>query len=282
MFSKTAFVFAFFAVARLATATPPACLLAAVNECPDPSDLEAVCGDYGSDVQSFLGSNCGDYEEDAMSAFDETCSSAGHSVGTFTLGPFTTIRLPEQLSLTYVGIASYSATATGSATRSGHSSTGTAHASGSASASASGTGSMPTYGSGNATITTGSLAPTSTGGSEGGSEGGASASGSAVPTGSDGAAGRIEMGALGALAAAVAGLAAALRPFWDMVKMRISPVQVSSGRRKAMWIRGWYRDRKLHTLESFGKYDKCVPLSLKLVDGYWSTSLMPATGMDPK
>jgi len=84
MLSKTTFVLALFAVSKLAMATPPACLLAAVNEQPDPSDLQSICGSKAGDVKSFLSDNCGSFTSEAMSAFKETCSEAGYTVSVST------------------------------------------------------------------------------------------------------------------------------------------------------------------------------------------------------
>lgn len=63
-------------------ATPPACLLAAVNTEQSPGDLSAVCGSEASKVQSAIASICtGSNVSAAQSAFIATCSGAGTSVG---------------------------------------------------------------------------------------------------------------------------------------------------------------------------------------------------------
>jgi len=80
MFSKSTFLFAFFAISRLALATPPACLLAAVNTQDDPTDMQSICGHNASDLQSFLNKNCGDNKKAALSAFSDVCQSAGITV----------------------------------------------------------------------------------------------------------------------------------------------------------------------------------------------------------
>ena len=63
-------------------ATPPACLLAAVNIEQNPSDLSVVCGKDATKVQSAIASMCtGSNVAQAQSAFVSTCSGAGVSVG---------------------------------------------------------------------------------------------------------------------------------------------------------------------------------------------------------
>jgi len=81
MFSKSAIVFAFMAVAKLAVATPPACILGAMSSQPDPTDFATICsGKVATGVQSYLSSNCGSSSSDAQKYFADTCKSAGHAV----------------------------------------------------------------------------------------------------------------------------------------------------------------------------------------------------------
>lgn len=69
--------------ARTLAATPPGCLLSAVNTQDNPTDLSSICGDDATDVQSAINSLCsGSNKSAAQSAFIATCSSAGSSVGT--------------------------------------------------------------------------------------------------------------------------------------------------------------------------------------------------------
>jgi len=65
-------------------ATPPACLLAAVNTEPNPANLDTVCGSDAQKVQQAIFSKCGSNNDVAQSDFVATCSSAGKSVASFT------------------------------------------------------------------------------------------------------------------------------------------------------------------------------------------------------
>ena len=64
-------------------ATPPACLIAAVNIENNPSDLNTVCGSDAKKLQSAIQAKCsgGSMQSMAQSAFIATCSAAGKSVG---------------------------------------------------------------------------------------------------------------------------------------------------------------------------------------------------------
>jgi hypothetical protein len=79
--SKTAILLSIFALSSNVLATPPACLLAAVNQQPNPANLTAVCGTNGRQVQQAIASICGSNVAVAESAFAATCSSAGQTVG---------------------------------------------------------------------------------------------------------------------------------------------------------------------------------------------------------
>ncbi|KAF7855459.1 hypothetical protein EAF04_010201 [Stromatinia cepivora] len=112
------------------SATPPACLLAAVNEQATPSDLKALCGTLENAVVGNITEKCAkDTYEDAVSSYKSTCLE----------GAGVTITITSSSS-------SASATATGTNT-----------ASGSATATASGSGARIT-GSGSVTRTSGSTA----------------------------------------------------------------------------------------------------------------------------
>lgn len=79
MFSKTIFIAAFAAVASIASAaSPPACLLGAVNTYSDPADISAVC--KSKDINSKVSKYCGDATADAMEALAEICNKAGVKV----------------------------------------------------------------------------------------------------------------------------------------------------------------------------------------------------------
>jgi hypothetical protein len=82
-------VLALFALSARVLAVPPACLLNAVNEQDEPSDLSAICGSEAETVQQAIVDMCGDNEEAAQSAFIATCSAAGSSVGTFYTSSYT-------------------------------------------------------------------------------------------------------------------------------------------------------------------------------------------------
>lgn len=78
MFSKATIIATVLAVTQVAVATPPACLLAAVNTQQDPSDLKSVC--KASEVMSTLKSAChGDYNT-AMAAYKSVCKGAGVTI----------------------------------------------------------------------------------------------------------------------------------------------------------------------------------------------------------
>nr|OQO26611.1 hypothetical protein B0A51_06673 [Rachicladosporium sp. CCFEE 5018] len=63
----------------LVAAAPPACLLAAVNTCPDPSDFKSICSSPDT-VTSYILKNCGDNAQTALSAFEGLCKNAGQTV----------------------------------------------------------------------------------------------------------------------------------------------------------------------------------------------------------
>ncbi|THW73221.1 hypothetical protein D6D19_05837 [Aureobasidium pullulans] len=91
MFSK---IFIFFAVLALliqiVVATPPACVLKAVNG-PDssPGNVKEICGN-GSNVKQALVSDCGTNFDAAMSAFSSICSSVGITISTWDAAPSST------------------------------------------------------------------------------------------------------------------------------------------------------------------------------------------------
>ncbi|TKA78169.1 hypothetical protein B0A55_03896 [Friedmanniomyces simplex] len=71
MFAKPSTLFALFALAaRLAVATPPACMIAAVNTQPNPAALQAVCsGSNATAVEEYICKNCSSNAAAALSAF---------------------------------------------------------------------------------------------------------------------------------------------------------------------------------------------------------------------
>jgi len=78
MFTKSAVVIALLGAAQVAIATPPACLLAAVNTYKDPADVSGACKDNG--VMSELKKACGGDYNTAFVAFKGVCKSAGVAV----------------------------------------------------------------------------------------------------------------------------------------------------------------------------------------------------------
>ncbi|KAE8834935.1 hypothetical protein P3342_009403 [Pyrenophora teres f. teres] len=109
MLGRTVFAAAFFALAQFAVATPPGCLLGAVNQFKDPSDLKTVCS--AKDLSAKVSGICGGDAQAAMEALADICNNAG-----------------VKLSSTDVksGSVSASAAASTSATASAHKSAGTA------------------------------------------------------------------------------------------------------------------------------------------------------------
>ncbi|KAL1612403.1 hypothetical protein SLS60_000629 [Paraconiothyrium brasiliense] len=81
MLSKSLFAVAFAAVAAVTSAaSPPGCLLGAVNTYDTPSDIKAVCS--AKDITTQISKNCGDKAEDALSALADICNDAGVKVST--------------------------------------------------------------------------------------------------------------------------------------------------------------------------------------------------------
>jgi len=82
--SKVAILISLLALSSSVIAMPPACLLAAVEQQPNPANLTAVCGVNGHKVQQVIASICGSNVAAAESAFAATCSSAGQTVASYT------------------------------------------------------------------------------------------------------------------------------------------------------------------------------------------------------
>jgi len=78
---KSTLILSLLALSASVLATPPGCLLAAVNTEPNPADLKTVCGSDAKKVQAAIQSMCGSNASIAQSAFAATCSSAGITVG---------------------------------------------------------------------------------------------------------------------------------------------------------------------------------------------------------
>jgi hypothetical protein len=75
MHGRTIFAATFVALAQLAVASPPGCLLGAVNEYSDPSDVKSVC--KAKDLDSKVKEFCGQDTKAAMKALEEICGDAG-------------------------------------------------------------------------------------------------------------------------------------------------------------------------------------------------------------
>ncbi|KAJ8105837.1 hypothetical protein OPT61_g9941 [Boeremia exigua] len=82
MLTKTVFAATFLALAQFAVASPPGCLLGAVNQYSDPADLKSVC--KAKDATTKIASFCGDNTKEALSAFAEICNSQGVKVCAYT------------------------------------------------------------------------------------------------------------------------------------------------------------------------------------------------------
>ncbi|KAL8637002.1 MAG: hypothetical protein Q9228_005677 [Teloschistes exilis] len=102
---STLFVALFAASAQLVTATPPGCLIAAINT---PWDISLLCGAHSGAIQGQIKQQCNTKEETdaAMQAYKETCASAGKTVSTSSGSDSSSTK-------------SSTATATGSSTGSG-------------------------------------------------------------------------------------------------------------------------------------------------------------------
>ncbi|KAI9887606.1 MAG: hypothetical protein M1823_000590 [Watsoniomyces obsoletus] len=87
MYIQSSIAFAVLALAAKAVvaATPPACLLAALNNLPNASDLSKVCGDGASKVEEAILKNCGNNVESAYSFFQDTCKANGKELRMFFL-----------------------------------------------------------------------------------------------------------------------------------------------------------------------------------------------------
>jgi hypothetical protein len=165
MLARTLFTATFFALASFTIATPPGCLLGAVNSYDDPADVKSVCSE--KDAAKTIAKFCGDSTKDALAAFADICNGAGVKVST---------DVPK---------SSGSASATASATASG------------SKASATVSGSIILQPSGNATVPT-SFRPSATG------AGGASGTSTGRVSESTGAAGKLEIGLAAAFAGLLA------------------------------------------------------------------------------
>jgi len=83
--------FVFVAITALASfiaATPPACLLAAVQEQPNPADLKALCGTLEPQMASNITASCsGSVLASAIADYSSTCLAQGVTVSITTSAP---------------------------------------------------------------------------------------------------------------------------------------------------------------------------------------------------
>lgn len=82
MLAKTILAATFLALAQFAVATPPGCLLGAVNTYDDPANVKAVCME--KDLSSKIEKYCGDATDAAMEALADICNDEGVKVGMYT------------------------------------------------------------------------------------------------------------------------------------------------------------------------------------------------------
>lgn len=81
MFTKSTLLLAFGALASIASAaSPPGCLLGAVNTYENPGDVASVCKDKSA--KSTIQEYCGADTKDALVAFAAICEGAGVEVST--------------------------------------------------------------------------------------------------------------------------------------------------------------------------------------------------------
>ncbi|KXT04181.1 hypothetical protein AC578_53 [Pseudocercospora eumusae] len=109
MFARASTVFAILALtAQVVVATPPACVIAAVNTQDDPSNFKTVCG--ASEVQQYMSSKCGNNLDAAQSYFSDYCKANDAPVASVSSSSHSATKSSSG--------ASHSATSTGSATSS--------------------------------------------------------------------------------------------------------------------------------------------------------------------
>ncbi|EPE35953.1 hypothetical protein GLAREA_05291 [Glarea lozoyensis ATCC 20868] len=128
MYTSPAFVFgAIMAFASFATATPPACLLGALQVQTNPSDIKSLCGTLAESMKGNITEKCSrDAAAEAKKAYADTCLSSASVTITFSSSSSSSSgSATKSSSSTATGSDSASATTTGSSTRTG-SSTGSA------------------------------------------------------------------------------------------------------------------------------------------------------------
>ncbi|KAK3670475.1 hypothetical protein LTR78_009579 [Recurvomyces mirabilis] len=190
MFAKPTTLFALLAVATRVLATPPACLIAAVNTQPNPATLSAVCsGNNATAVESYICKNCtADTVQLAMSGFASVCAGAGVTIKNTTSCSATSSSSSSSGTASMTSSGAILATGSSGAILTGGASSGFATA------------------TANGTVSSAHSAPTATQSSSGGSGSGTSGSGS----GSNGASGTSSGSSASASAKPYTGAAARL------------------------------------------------------------------------
>jgi len=81
MYASSTFVFmAIVALARVAIATPPSCLLAALGAQPNPADLKSLCGTLVPQMEGNITNLCSGSASSAMSVYSSTCLAQGVTI----------------------------------------------------------------------------------------------------------------------------------------------------------------------------------------------------------
>ncbi|QDS76411.1 hypothetical protein FKW77_004067 [Venturia effusa] len=218
---KTILAISVLSIGQLALATPPPCLLAAVNTEPDPSNFKSICGDHASDVQKQIQSVCkGDDATAALTSFADTCKDNGVTVSSASSSSSTSE--PTSSSESDSGMVDSTHTTTDASSSNGTSavlpdpstsahgltsiSAGTTDGSGSPTATGSGSHNTSTAtGSHNtSTSSTGKSTPTSGSSGSKGTPGTGTAAGGAKSSTTSGVAGQVT-GSIGGLVLAAAG-----------------------------------------------------------------------------
>lgn len=121
------------------SATPPACLLAAVNEQATPSDLKALCGTLENAVVGNITEKCvKDTYEEAVSSYKSTCLEKAGVTITITSSSSSS---SSSASATATGKTTASSSATATASGSGAKTTSSGSVTGTSGSTASATGS---------------------------------------------------------------------------------------------------------------------------------------------
>lgn len=82
MLGRTVFPATFFALAQFASASPPACILGAVNQYDYPVDVQSVC--KATDLSAKVAEMCGDDAEAAMEALADICNDENAEMCKYT------------------------------------------------------------------------------------------------------------------------------------------------------------------------------------------------------